>query len=39
MANRTDRASVTAHGSVRGGLPQVYRWADGVKQLHGLSQT
>ena len=39
MANRSDRASVKTDGSVRRGLPQVYRRANGVKQFYGLSQT
>ena len=36
MADRTDRASVTAHGSVHRRLPQVYWRTDGVKQFNGL---
>ena len=38
MANRADRASVKAHGSVRRRLPPLHCRTDGVKQLHGSSQ-
>ena len=36
MANRADGASVKTHGSVRRGLPQVYRRTDGTEQFHVL---
>ena len=39
MANRSDRASVTAHGTVHRRLPQVHRRTDGVKQFHVLPYT
>ena len=39
MADRADGASVTAHGSVRRGLPQVYWGTDGTEQFHVLPYT
>ncbi len=39
MANRTDGASVKADSQLRGGLPQIHRWSDGVKQFYRLPQT
>ena len=38
MENRADRASVNAHGSLRGGLPQVHGRTDRVIQLNVLSE-
>lgn len=31
MANRADGASVKTDSQLRGGLPQVHMWPDGVK--------
>ena len=38
MENRTDRASVNAHGSLRGGLSQIHGRTDGVVQHNVLSK-